>query len=272
MDVKADMETEIGTKKPENGGQNTQNTQNTAEEFRIIGGYVPVPNSIKYVVSLQTRLRQHFCGGSLITKYWVITAAHCNKGIDNTLVVAGDHSLKIYEGTEQEIFPQALIPHPAYNSRSSNHNDIMLIKLQVPVWLNAFISIVILPRQDSTRTPGSMCRVSGWGSTVAGETLSLPSVLQTVKLPIVSPEQCNSSASYNGNITDRMLCAGYSAGGQDACQGDSGGPLVCDGLLYGIVSWGSGCAIPQYPGVYAAVSKYRSWIEDTVFSYYRRCN
>ncbi|KAK7877971.1 hypothetical protein WMY93_031373 [Mugilogobius chulae] len=233
---------------------------NAGEDYRIVGGLPPVPNSIKYIVSIQTRLRQHFCGGSLITRYWVVTAAHCNKGIDNTLVVAGDHTLGVYEGTEQEIFPQILIPHPEHNSRTSN-NDIMLIKLQVPVWLNSYISIVILPRQDAMRTPGSMCRASGWGSTQPGVN-TISTTLQTVKLPIVDPNQCNSTVSYSGAITDRMLCAGYR---------DSGGPLVCDGLLYGIVSWGSGCAIPQYPGVYTSVSKYRVWIENTVASFYRKC-
>ncbi|XP_055021983.1 trypsin [Boleophthalmus pectinirostris] len=249
-------------------GQNGQTGQD--DEIRIIGGVQPAPNSIKYIVSIQTRLRQHFCGGSLITKYWVLTAAHCNKGIDNMMVVAGDYTRGIYEGTEQEIFPQVLIPHPEYNS-VTNNNDIMLIKLQVPVWLNNYISIIVLPRQDATRAPGSMCRVSGWGST-RPQGGSIPSVLQTVKLPIVSSEQCNSSMSYNGSITKHMICAGYSTGGKDACQGDSGGPLVCDGLLYGIVSWGIGCAMPTFPGVYTAVSNYRAWIEDAVFSFYRRCN
>lgn len=47
---------------------------------RIVGGYVPVPHSIKYIVSIQTTDRQHFCGGFLINKFWVITAAHCNIG------------------------------------------------------------------------------------------------------------------------------------------------------------------------------------------------
>uniref|UniRef100_A0A3B4B613 trypsin n=1 Tax=Periophthalmus magnuspinnatus TaxID=409849 RepID=A0A3B4B613_9GOBI len=233
---------------------------------RIIDGYDPVPHSIKYIVSIQTRLRQHFCGGSLITKYWVLTAAHCNKRIDNMMVVAGDHTLRIYEGTEQEIFPQVLVPHPEFNSQTNN-NDIMLIKLQVPVWLNNFVSIIILPRQDATLAPGSMCRVSGWGS-INPEGDGISSILQTVKLPIVSSEQCNSSTSYNGYITKHMLCAGYSTGGKDACKGDSGGPLVCDGLLYGVVSWGNECAMPGYPGVYTAVSIYRSWIENTVFSFY----
>uniref|UniRef100_A0A8C6U4H3 trypsin n=1 Tax=Neogobius melanostomus TaxID=47308 RepID=A0A8C6U4H3_9GOBI len=237
---------------------------------RVIGGYVPAPyTSNKYLVSIQTTSRQHICGGSLITTYWVLTAAHCNIGKEEMMVVAGDFTLNMYEGTEQEFFPQFVIPHPHHNSFNKN-NDIMLIKLQIPVYLNNYISIIIMPRQDAEKEVGTMCRVTGWGLTDYTRK-SAPAVPHTVKLPIFSKEMCNSSSSYNGAITDYMMCAGYIGGGKDSCQGDSGGPLVCDGLLYGIVSWGTGCAEPQYPGVYTMVSKYRKWIDSTINGFHRRC-
>ncbi|XP_044068699.1 trypsin-3 [Siniperca chuatsi] len=245
------------------------NCQDVAQG-RIVGGYAPVPHSIKYIVSIQTTERQHVCGGSLINKYWVITAAHCNVGINKMMIVAGDYSLIIYEGTEQEILPQLLVPHPEYNS-TTNNNDIMLIKLKAPVYLNSYISIILLPRQGASILEGRVCRVSGWGYTSPSGG-QIPSTLRTVKLPIVSTEKCNSSESFGGLITENMVCAGYSAGGMDACQGDSGGPLVCEGRVYGVVSWGRGCADAQFPGVYTAVSKYRRWIDNTIFSFYSRCN
>ncbi|MBN3301313.1 TRY3 protein, partial [Amia calva] len=219
---------------------------------RIVGGYVPAPYSIRYIVSIQSTRGQHFCGGSLINRYWVLTAAHCNFGSEQMQLVAGDYSLSVYEGTEQNLKPLQLIPHPLYD-KTTNDADIMLIKLKTPVVLNSFVSIAPLARPNASVPEGRVCRVSGWGYTSSNSN-QVPSTLLTVKLPIVSSVRCNSTDSFNGSISRNMICAGYSAGGQDACKGDSGGPLVCEGRVYGIVSWGNGCADAKYPGVYTAVA------------------
>ena len=59
-----------------------------------------------------------------------------------------------------------------------------------------------------------------------------------------------------------FLIKGYDAGGKDACQGDSGGPLAINGTLVGVVSWGYGCAVPSYPGVYSRVAVVADWIRS----------
>ena len=91
--------------------------------------------------------------------------------------------------------------------------------------------------------------------------------LQYVRVPAVTNSACNSA--YGGSITDSMLCAGFTGvGGKDACQGDSGGPYVCNdngnAVIAGVVSWGIGCALPQYPGVYARVTTVLDWIQSNM--------
>lgn len=81
-------------------------------------------------------------------------------------------------------------------------------------------------------------------------------------VPIVNQKKCARAYQNVGTITDRMICAGYDKGGRDACQGDSGGPLVANDVLIGVVSWGQGCAMANFPGVYSRVATVRNWINE----------
>lgn len=151
-----------------------------------------------------------------------------------------------------------IINHPSYNSRTID-NDISLIRVSAAFTLSNAISAIALPNQGSGVSTGAYGIVSGWGTLAQGAS-SLPATLQSVWVPVVAQATCN--AAYWGGITDNMLCAGYLAGGRDACQGDSGGPYAVNGQLVGVVSWGSGCAQRNYPGVYARVANYRTWISS----------
>lgn len=103
-----------------------------------------------------------------------------------------------------------------------------------------------------------MAVVSGWG--LVSENGKNSETLRKVTVPIMQQAICRSLYLKKGNVTNRMICAGYLGGVMDACQGDSGGPLVYKNTLLGIVSWGHGCARANYPGVYTKVSKFRNWI------------
>uniref|UniRef100_A0A8C8RXE7 Peptidase S1 domain-containing protein n=1 Tax=Pelusios castaneus TaxID=367368 RepID=A0A8C8RXE7_9SAUR len=169
----------------------------------------------------------------------------------------GLYNLRQPDESEQRRTVSKLIPHPNYNSRTRD-SDIMLIKLTTPVQFNNNVYPIALAR--STASPGTICLVSGWGTTTSP---ILPALLQCANLQIVSAGECQNA--YPGSVTDNMLCAGVAEGGVDSCQGDSGGPLVCGGTLQGIVSWGQEqCAQPRKPGVYTKISNYVNWIQATI--------
>eukprot|EP00594_Rhizosolenia_setigera_P005918 CAMPEP_0178948684 /NCGR_PEP_ID=MMETSP0789-20121207/5615_1 /TAXON_ID=3005 /ORGANISM="Rhizosolenia setigera, Strain CCMP 1694" /LENGTH=170 /DNA_ID=CAMNT_0020629089 /DNA_START=351 /DNA_END=863 /DNA_ORIENTATION=+ len=107
--------------------------------------------------------------------------------------------------------------------------------------------------------------VMGWGTTTSGGQSS--DLLLEVELDAISNAECENEYGA-GEITDDMLCA--SRAGKDSCQGDSGGPLILKGtdsasdVQIGIVSWGYGCADPDYSGVYSRVSSNTEFIECVV--------
>ncbi|KTG33552.1 hypothetical protein cypCar_00002657 [Cyprinus carpio] len=97
--------------------------------------------------------------------------------------------------------------------------------------------------------------------------LPSPGILQETMVPVVANDQCNTLLG-SGSVTSNMMCAGLTQGGKDTCQGDSGGPMVsrqCTVWVQsGITSWGYGCADPNSPGVYTRVSRYQSWITNSI--------
>ncbi|XP_068113933.1 trypsin-like [Hyperolius riggenbachi] len=224
------------------------------DDDKIVGGYTCGKNSVPYQVSLNSGY--HFCGGSLINSLWVVSAAHCYKA--SVQVRLGEHNIATTEGTEQFINSAKSIRHASYNSRTLD-NDIWLIKLASAATINSYVKAIGIA--SATSAAGTSCLISGWGNTLSSGT-NMPSLLQCVDAPILTSAQC--SNAYPGEITGNMICVGYLEGGKDSCQGDSGGPVVCNGQLQGIVSWGYGCALRNYPGVYTRVSNYNSWISSTV--------
>ncbi|XP_040217613.1 trypsin-like isoform X5 [Rana temporaria] len=223
------------------------------DDDKIVGGYTCGAYSQPWQVSLNSGY--HFCGGSLINSLWVVSAAHCYQS--SMQVRLGEHNIAVNEGTEQFINSAKVIRNAAYNSRTLD-NDIMLVKLASPATLNSYVKSVPLP--GGCAAAGTNCVISGWGNTLSSGT-SMPNLLQCVNAPILTSAQC--SNAYPGEITGNMICVGYLEGGKDSCQGDSGGPVVCNGQLQGIVSWGYGCALRNYPGVYTKVCNYNSWIAST---------
>jgi secreted trypsin-like serine protease len=107
--------------------------------------------------------------------------------------------------------------------------------------------------------------VSGWGDTVQGSQQGSDDLLYA-PVRLLERQECNAPASYNGQITSGMVCAG--GVNADSCQGDSGGPLALTfgttTYLYGVVSWGEGCGQVNKPGIYTRVPSYLAWLQQTM--------
>ncbi|XP_052512076.1 kallikrein-12 [Budorcas taxicolor] len=227
---------------------------------KITNGTECIPHSQPWQVGLfeGTRLR---CGGVLIDRRWVLTAAHCSGS--RYWVRLGEHSLSKLDWTEQIRRSGLSVTHPSYRGNLGNHdNDLRLLRLGTPVRLTT--SVQPLPLPTTCATAGTECHISGWGTTNHPWS-PFPDRLQCLSLSIVSNATCR--AVFPGRITDNMVCAGGEAG-EDACQGDSGGPLVCGGVLQGLVSWGSvgPCGQEGIPGVYTNICKYVDWIQTVMRS------
>jgi len=206
----------------------------------------------------------------------VLTAAHCTYGREaaDIEIVLGEHNY--YDTGETAGLHRSavaeIVDFPDYNHHKTD-GDYSMLRLATPVNFTSqsHIRPVCLPEDASLGYAGKDAVVTGWGTTESGGSVS--NVLREVTVGVIKNKSCKRDYEYLGGwITDMMLCAVVPGGGKDACQGDSGGPLVYtagDGVtagqnydLVGVVSWGSGCADPDYPGVYARVTAQLDWIKE----------
>merc|ERR1712002_1408839 len=239
---------------------------------RVIGGVNAVRGSWPWQILL---LFSHYpsCGGSLISPYWVVTAAHCVYGYEDYpqefTVRTGEHNRDKIEGSETEYVVEKIITHAGYDPNQLN-NDIALIKLLRPVLLNKYVQPVCLP--DAPPDLNDDCYITGWGKMRSDGRMT--NILQQGKLPVVSRETCHNLNNENIEIpvTEAMICGGNAGKSTlSGCHGDSGGPFVCEKngkwYLQGAVSHGSGtCNSTETYTVFAKVSYFRNWIDETMLN------
>ncbi|XP_017851072.1 trypsin-1 [Drosophila busckii] len=241
--------------------------------FLVTGGYRPEDyNALaKYVVSIRidspTTFRgdNHRCGGCLITKDVVLTAAHCLHDRSSKLkprrvkVVAGSPRRLASAREGQELVASKIIPHPQY-SKATMANDIGLIRLAHEFTIDSKVGLI--PRMDRSPSPGLACTVVGWGSVI--QYGPLPDELINANLTVLSDHTC---MNIDDGYRPGMICANNPDDFEvDSCQGDSGGPMFCNDKVVGVVSWGQGCGTPNSAGFYSDVYYFKSFIDANVAS------
>jgi len=238
-------------------------------QARIIGGSDARQDRYPYFVSMIDGTGRHTCGGTLVAPDVVLTAAHCRGAFTKVQIGRWDRQNPIDEYEEIAVdFPE--VPHPKYTDEGFE-NDFMLLKLT-----SQSTKTYIELNSDRNRPVGVVqdeVTVIGFGNTFLGVS-SPANILQEVSLSYIPNRICELSKdttmklSYQGLIFDSMLCAGDH--GEDSCQGDSGGPLIIRGgspskdVLVGIISWGFGCALESFPGVYSRVSSLVDWLSNHI--------
>ncbi|XP_060521818.1 phenoloxidase-activating factor 3-like [Cylas formicarius] len=254
---------------------------------KIINGEDALLNEFPWMalLSYQTRTGPTFrCGGSIINKNYILTAAHCITNLKDKLfgIRVGEHSIR--NSTDCELQPnnsikcappvqdldiEEVIPHPSYNAASFT-NDIGLLRVSSMNFGVENVRPICLPLGSQRNPNFKNVVVTGWGITGNGTSSD---ILQKVELPIADKTKCAAVYSnYNIKLNVRQVCAG-GVKNKDSCPGDSGGPMQIaawvDGeskyIQQGIVSFGPRyCGLPGYPGVYTLIPYYMDWLLDTM--------
>ena len=233
-------------------------------------GRYPFMAGLLYEINARPR-----CGGVLVAPSVVISAGHCDEVIQ---VLVGCYNLRNESEPNCELFNVSRkIVHPDFSngpseSPGSLRNDFMVVVL---AGTSSNLPIAFFPDEDFVLEDNQPFTVIGWGSTqfIGG----FPTVLREVEVDIVPNDECNELYKENGDLNSNLIRSNMFCGareGRDACQGDSGGPafIRCDvpslkgtaDIVIGLVSWGFGCADPQFPGVYARLSSAVDFVAEIV--------
>uniref|UniRef100_A0A3P9JXT2 trypsin n=1 Tax=Oryzias latipes TaxID=8090 RepID=A0A3P9JXT2_ORYLA len=247
---------------------------------KIVGGSFTTVESQPWISAIFLKKR-FLCGGSLISPCWVLTATHCfsdeiDAKAEDLTVFLGKSAINDTDAErEQKFTVEKMIIHPKYNNFN---NDIALLKIRGAKGGCAVktpsVRTVCLPPLHTQLPPGFKCSIAGFGKE-SSESWQYSQILKQADVNLMSSTECKREPNYQLMLTENMLCAAGPDWSTDSCQGDSGGPLVCETsgrmFLFGVVSWGDGCASKDMPGVYTKLTNYNKWIaEETGLSEYTK--
>ncbi|XP_018403821.1 PREDICTED: chymotrypsin-1-like [Cyphomyrmex costatus] len=227
----------------------------------IVGGNDAPVGKFPYQISLRI-FEHHTCGGSIINRHTILTAAHCVRGYGSdpkalkSLTVHAGTNLLNENGTVYKV--KQVIRHENFDSFKLV-NDIALLILSTSIEYTKYIQPISLAITDIAPS-GSSCILSGWGKTKFGGVT--PNKLQEIELNVYDQDKCIQAHWGYHMIEPSHICT-FTTLGEGACHGDSGGPLVFNGVQIGIVSFGVPCALGR-PDVFTRVSSFKEWIQKYI--------
>ncbi|XP_008552853.1 trypsin-1-like [Microplitis demolitor] len=222
---------------------------------RAVGGMVATITQAPWQVSVHY-LNEHQCGGSILSKEWVITAAHCVTAAANFYMIRAG---SVYHNSLGSIHSvDRIIKHEFFttNKYGFHNNDIALVHVAEIFILDTSRQAIPLYNVDEVISTSTKAQVTGWGDVVLAT-----NTLQLINTYIITKINCNTTYSRYGGIYDNQSCIGETTGNPAACRTDAGGPVVLSKRLAGIISWSEGCGRPTFPSVFTEVSHYRLWIK-----------
>nr|ABR27829.1 salivary trypsin [Triatoma infestans] len=240
------------------------------EDKRIIGGEETNVNEYPMMAGLFYKPKELlFCGGSIITQYHILTAAHCTQPFEEDVrdiqIVSGEHDQDKVDESSSTVYIDVLnfVPHEGYYLIGHRH-DIAIILLKDKIVYTNIVGPACMPTEPIDMI-GHKIKVLGWGKLSANGPSS--KVLMKVYLNVVPLEECNNTHEYIGLVERRQICTYHPT--KDSCQGDSGGPLlwldreINRYVLAAVTSYGLSCAT-DVPGVNTNISYYMPWIQKVV--------
>ncbi|VVC92170.1 unnamed protein product [Leptidea sinapis] len=218
---------------------------------------------------------EFLCGGSLVSKHYIITAAHCIETLDDVkptiarLGVLNITSTTFNTETDVKIADWLF---PSNYTRKYKYHDIAILRLKTPVTFTQDVSPICLYTKNTE--PTTPLTVTGWGR-ISKINNKVSDVLLKANVSMMPHSKCSetyvkSRRLPQGIVQDQQLCVGDSQQQHDTCTGDSGGPLQGmtdhDGFyrLVGVTSFGRGCASKD-PAIYTRIYHYLDWIVSVVW-------